>query len=59
MRYTVHSYAGFWWILDNQTDMDACDRAGRRLRYHLKSWDDGSMERAQRKAAKLNAAATQ
>ena len=67
LRFTVHSYSGYWWIRDNQTGEAAMccggarDGSGsRRLIYHPRAntWEEMSKayDRAQRKADKLNLA---
>ena len=67
LRFTVHSYSGYWWICDNQTGESARSRGGardgsglRRLIYRPRqnTWEEirKAYDRAQRKADKLNLA---
>ena len=60
LRFTVHSYSGYWWIHDNQTGEAARNRGGARLIYHPRqnTWEEirKAYDRAQRKADKLNLA---
>jgi hypothetical protein len=54
-RFTAHTYAGYWWIRDNQTGDAVTASNGRRLFYHVSALGmEGAMNRAKRKAAKLN-----
>lgn len=59
-RFTVHSYASYWWLCDNQTGRPATNRGGSRLIYHPRknTWEEihNAQKRAQRKADKLNRA---
>lgn len=59
VRFTPHTYNGYWWVRDNVTGDVVTNATGTRLAYHVNTWGfDEAARKAKEKAARLNAALT-